>query len=131
MPRPCQPARLAAPALPARSCCRPARRHSCLLQGTEPAKKSSDGGSSKAAPAKKAAKKAEEASAPGGGFDGVRPFVLPLALLAVGGAGVAASKADPEFAALMDQTWSAKVRGCGCARARACGAIAGGPAMLL
>lgn len=63
----------------------------------------------KSAPAKKAAApKSESGAAPGFGFEAIRPLALPLALLAVGGAGAAAVKADPEFAKLLDESWGAK-----------------------
>ncbi|KAL4458964.1 hypothetical protein ABPG75_013829 [Micractinium tetrahymenae] len=62
----------------------------------------------KKAAAPKATKAQEEPSAPGSGFEAFRPLVLPLSLLVVGGAGAAAVKADPKFAALLDESWGAK-----------------------
>lgn len=61
----------------------------------------------KAAPAAKKERK-EESGAPGAGFEAFRPLVLPLSLVAVVGAGAAATKADPEFAELLRGEWSAK-----------------------
>jgi hypothetical protein len=69
----------------------------------------SSGAKKAAAPAKKAAAaKKEEGGAPGAGFEAFRPAVLPLALVAIAGAGAAAVKADPEFAKLLDESWGAK-----------------------
>ncbi|PSC76503.1 leucine rich repeat isoform A [Micractinium conductrix] len=80
-----------------------------FVNNTAPAPKAAKAANG-AAPAKKeaASKKAEESGAPGGAFESIRPLALPLALLAVGGAGFAASKADPEFAELMAGEWSLK-----------------------
>ncbi|KAI7837723.1 hypothetical protein COHA_008445 [Chlorella ohadii] len=44
----------------------------------------------------------------GAGFEAFRPAVLPLAVVAIAGAGAAAVKADPEFAKLVDESWGAK-----------------------
>lgn len=66
-------------------------------------------GAAKAAPAKKAAApKREESGSSGAGFEAFRPAVLPLAVVAIAGAGAAAVKADPEFAKLVDESWGAK-----------------------
>lgn len=75
-----------------------------FVNGTTPAAKSPE---AKAA-APKAKKAQEEASAPGSGFEAFRPLVLPLSLLFVGGAGVAAVKADPKFGTLLDESWGSR-----------------------
>jgi hypothetical protein len=64
----------------------------------------------KPAAAKQAAPaaKKEESASTGAGFESFRPLVLPLSLVAVVGAGAAATKADPEFAELLRGEWSAK-----------------------
>lgn len=86
-----------------------------FVNNTAPAPKAAKAANG-AAPAKKeaASKKAEESGAPGGAFESIRPLALPLALLAVGGAGFAASKADPEFAELMAGESRGRRRVCAC-----------------
>jgi hypothetical protein len=71
------------------------------------AAKSAAPGEKKAAPAKRESS-GESSSVGVGAFEAVRPLVLPLSVLAVAGAGVAASKADPKFAELFSGEWSAK-----------------------
>lgn len=72
------------------------------------AKEAAAPGEKKAA-APKAAKQYEEESAPpGGSFEALRPFALPVSILLVGAGGAAAAKLDPEFATMFAKTWSAK-----------------------
>lgn len=77
-----------------------------FVTGTSPAPAAKAPAEKKAAAKKEA--KAEESGSPGGAFEAFRPVVLPLSMVAIAGAGIAATKADPEFAKLLDETWSAK-----------------------
>jgi len=72
-----------------------------LVEGTNPAASPDS-----SAPAKKVAKAPPPAAETSEGFD-IKPFVLPLALVSIGGGAVAINFLDPGFAEFMNE-WSSK-----------------------